>query len=181
MYEGKILFYCNSPPTCEGGQTPICDMRKVYRDLAEYTRLLQPLMENGVRYSRCAVLDACIKYPIRFSFSPRFLPSARSNLQPLYNWQKTFFTEDKKDVGNVLSGLGYEYEWLEGDMLHYWWVMDSLRRHPDTGEMIWSNQSSVNHGSYYTHLPGAELLGYTDQVGNRFLQRMSQSRMFVTP
>ena len=49
-------------------------------------------------------------------------------------------------------------------MLHYWWVMDSLRRHPDTGEMIWSNQSSVNHGSYYTHLPGAELLGYTDQV-----------------
>ena len=148
-------------------------MRKVYRDLAEYTRLLQPLMENGVRYSRCAVLDACIKYPIRFSFSPRFLPSARSNLQPLYNWQKTFFTEDKKDVGNVLSGLGYEYEWLEGDMLHYWWVMDSLRRHPDTGEMIWSNQSSVNHGSYYTHLPGAELLGYTDQVRQIFAKNVA--------
>mgnify|MGYP007015782695 FL=1 len=49
-------------------------------------------------------------------------------------------------------------------MLRYWWGMDSLRRHPDTGEMICSNQSSVNHGSYYTHLPGAELLGYTDQV-----------------
>ena len=63
-------------------------------------------------------------------------------------------------------------------MLHYWWVMDSLRRHPHTGEMIWSSQSSVNHGSYYTHLPGAELLGYSDQVANRFLQEMSQSRMF---
>ena len=90
--KGKILFYCNSPSFCEGGQTPICDMRRVYRDLAEYTRSLQPLMDNGVRYSR-------------------FLPSARSNLQPLYNWQKTFFTEDKEDVGSVLSGLGYEYEW----------------------------------------------------------------------
>ena len=53
-------------------------MRRVFRDLAEYTRSLQPLMDNGVRYSRCALLDACIKYPIRFSFSPRFLPSARS-------------------------------------------------------------------------------------------------------
>ena len=68
-------------------------MRRVFMDLAEYTRSLQPLMDNGVRYSRCALLDACIKYPIRFSFSPRFLPSAaRSNFLPLYNWQKTWFT-----------------------------------------------------------------------------------------
>ena len=66
-------------------------------------------------------------FNIQLSLSPRFLPSARSNLQPLYNWQKTFFTEDKEVVGSVLSGLGYEFEWIEGDMLHYWWVMVSLR------------------------------------------------------
>ena len=47
---GKILFYCNSPSSCDGGQTPICDMRRVYRDLAE--NVLEPLIEKGVRYSR---------------------------------------------------------------------------------------------------------------------------------
>ena len=49
-------------------------MRRVFRNLAEYTRSMQPLMDNGVRYSRCALLDACIKYPIRFSFYPDFSP-----------------------------------------------------------------------------------------------------------
>ena len=99
ILEGTILFYCTP-------LTAYSDMRRVYRGLTEYTSLLQlALMDNGVRYSRCALLDACIKYPIRFSFSPRFLPSARSNLLPLYIWQKTFFTEDKDDVGNILPGL----------------------------------------------------------------------------
>ena len=30
--------------------------------------------------------------------------------------------------------------------------------------MVWCNQASVSHGSYYTSLPDAEALGYTDQV-----------------
>ena len=30
--------------------------------------------------------------------------------------------------------------------------------------MVWCNQASVSHGSYYTSLPDAETLGYTDQV-----------------
>ena len=42
--------------------------------------------------------------------------------------------------------------------------MFSLRRHPASGEMVWCNQASVSHGSYYTSLPDAEALGYTDQV-----------------
>ena len=46
----------------------------------------------------------------------------------------------------------------------YWYTMFSLRRHPASGEMVWCNQASVSHGSYYTSLPDAEALGYTDQV-----------------
>ena len=42
--------------------------------------------------------------------------------------------------------------------------MSRLRRHPASGEMVWCNQASVSHGSYYTSLPDAETLGYTDQV-----------------
>ena len=72
----------------------------------------------------------------------RFLPSSRSQSQSLYNWEKTFYTEDKTEVERTLQGLGYNVEWRRGDILHYWYVMTSIRRHPTTGEMVWCNQVS---------------------------------------
>ena len=44
----------------------------------------------------------------------RSLPSARSSRGALYNWEKTFRTEDKLEVESLLLGLGYEVEWREG-------------------------------------------------------------------
>ena len=126
---GVILFYCSQAPSCGGGQTPICDMRKVYKDLAQDVSVLEPLMDSGVR-------------SVRYS---RFLPSSRSQSQPLYNWEKTFYTEDKMEVERTLEGLGYNVEWRRGDTLHYWYVMTSVRKHPVSGEMVWCNQ--VNFSS----------------------------------
>ena len=100
-------------------------MRKVYRDLAQDENVLEPLMGRGVRYSR-------------------FLPSSRSQSQPLYNWEKTFYTEDKMEVERTLEGLGYNVEWRRGDTLHYWYVMTSIRKHPVSGEMVWCNQVSIS-------------------------------------
>ena len=74
--------------------------------------------------------------------SSRFLPSARSQAKPLYNWEKTFYTEDKKEVETTLEGLGYNVEWRRGGILHYWYVMTSVREHPCSGEMVWCNQVS---------------------------------------
>ena len=70
----------------------------------------------------------------------RCLPSGRSKLKPLYNWEKTFYTESKSEVEAVLAGLGYSVEWRDQDMLHYWYSMTSVRKHPISGEMVWSNQ-----------------------------------------
>ena len=72
----------------------------------------------------------------------RFLPSSRSKSQPLYNWEKTFYTDDKMEVEKTLEGLGYNVEWRKGDTLHYWYVMTSVRKHPVSGEMVWCNQVS---------------------------------------
>jgi len=141
---GKILFYCLSAPSCGGGQTPICDMRKVYSEMIEHRQLLEALLQNGIRYSR-------------------FLPSAQSRHKPLYNWEKTFYTEKQEEVENVLTGLGYNVEWGDDNMLHYWYTMSSIRKHPVTRDMIWSNQASVSHGSYYTNLPNSQQLGYFDE------------------
>ena len=41
---GKIMFYCHHPPLPhEGGQTPICDMRRVYQELTKHP-ILQTLL-----------------------------------------------------------------------------------------------------------------------------------------
>ena len=96
-----ILFYCTSPPTCGGGQTPICDMRKVYTDMEDHRDLLGNILQEGVRYCRS-------------------LPSSRSSRGALYNWEKTFTTENKEEVERLLASLGYEVEWKEEDLLHYW-------------------------------------------------------------
>jgi len=131
---GKIMFYCHqAPQPWEGGQTPICDMRKVYQGLLEHS-LLQPLLDEGLRYYRT-------------------LPSRHSPQGSLYSWEKTFFTEDKASVETTLVGLGYDMEWTEEGSLRYSYLMSSIRSHPRSGEMVWANQSSVSHGTYYLNLP----------------------------
>ena len=120
----KILFYCHSPPSCAGGQTPVCDMRRVYCDMVEHRDHLGTIFNKGVRYSR-------------------FLPSRDSAKGTLYSWEKTFYTADKPEVETLLANLGYNVEWLAGDMLHYWYTMASVRAHPRTGHMVWCNQVTL--------------------------------------
>ena len=131
---GKIMFYCHHAPLPhEGGQTPICDMRKVYQDLTQHP-ILQPLLTEGLRYYRT-------------------LPSRNSSQGSLYSWEKTFFTEDRKSVEKTLTELGYDMEWTREGSLRYSYLMSAVRPHPRSGELVWANQSSVSHGSYYLHLP----------------------------
>eukprot|EP00092_Neocalanus_flemingeri_P035910 GFUD01039099.1.p1 GENE.GFUD01039099.1~~GFUD01039099.1.p1 ORF type:complete len:365 (-),score=111.07 GFUD01039099.1:45-1139(-) len=132
---GRIMFYCHqAPQPWEGGQTPICDMRKVYQELLNHSDILQPLLDEGVRYYRT-------------------LPSRHTSQGALYSWEKTFFTEDKASVESTLVGLGYEMEWTGDGALRYSYLAGCVRHHPRSGEMVWTNQSSVCHGSYYLHLP----------------------------
>jgi len=131
---GKIMFYCHHAPLPhEGGQTPICDMRKVYQDLTKHP-ILQPLLTEGLRYYRT-------------------LPSRHTSQGSLYSWEKTFFTEDRNSVEITLTELGYDMEWTKEGSLRYSYLMSAVRPHPISGEQVWANQSSVSHGSYYLHLP----------------------------
>ena len=59
---GKILFYCSEAPSCGGGQTPICDMRKVYSDIEIHRDSLGHLLDNGVRYCRSVYICTNISH-----------------------------------------------------------------------------------------------------------------------
>ena len=70
---GRIMFYCHQAPKPEeGGQTPVCDMRRVYQKLKDDPQI-STLIDKGLRYYRT-------------------LPSRHSSQGILYSWEKTFFT-----------------------------------------------------------------------------------------
>ena len=98
-------------------------MRKVFDELVKHKSELGAIFEKGVRYSR-------------------YLPSRTSSHGSLYSWEKTFYTDNKEEVEELLMSMNYEVEWLEEDVLHYWWVMPSLRE--IKGEMVWSNQVNTS-------------------------------------
>jgi len=137
----RIMFFCHhAPEPTEGGETPICDMSKVFTTINTDPRLrtlLGGLMQK-MRYSRV-------------------LPSRKSEGGVLYSWEKTFYTENKEEVEVTLSGLGYDCEWEADGSLRYWYEMSTVRKHKETGKDIWCNQASGNHGSYYLSLPGEQL------------------------
>ena len=99
-------------------------MRRVYLDMLEHSDKLGTIFTKRIRYSR-------------------FLPSRISAKGSLYSWEKTFYTESKPEVETLLTDMGYSVEWLDGDLLHYWYTMTSVRAHPRTGDMVWCNQVTL--------------------------------------
>ena len=45
------------------------------------------------------------------------------------------------------------WKWMPGDNLQVWNIMEGFINLPETGEEIFFNQVTANHGSYYTNHP----------------------------
>ena len=112
----RICFYCLQAPTI-GGQTPICDMRDVTKELMEKRDIVGNLIDNGIRYYRT-------------------LPSITTPEGAVYSWEKTFATSDKVKVEEDLSKFGYTSEWTDNNSLKYFYKMTSMKYHPSTNEVV---------------------------------------------
>ena len=84
----------------KGGAVPICNMRKVYKQLKEKGQEgVEDIMENGLRYMRA-------------------LHSRDTPEGALYSWQKTFPGQSRDEVETSLEKLGFDqHEWLESGAL----------------------------------------------------------------
>jgi len=134
----KFFIYCHEAPGVEeGGQTPICDFKKVTEDIIKDRALLGKVMDNGVRYYRT-------------------LHDKNNAAGNIYNWQSSFEGFSKIQVEDKLKQLGYDVEWSSKGSLRYSYVLPALREHPDSGDLIWTNQSSAAHGSYYRSWPSVD-------------------------
>ena len=113
-----------------GGQTPICDMRKVTADLNEKQDIVGNLMEHGIRYYRT-------------------LPSIKTPEGAVYSWEKTFATSDREKVEKDLASFGYTAEWTELNSLKYFYKMTSMKSHPVTNEKVFYRFKQIKHKIFW--------------------------------
>ncbi len=129
VYPSKVLFYCDTPPTC-GGETPIVDVRQYAQRIDPALR--QKVQQTGIKYLR-------------------HLPHCRA--EAFASWQQTFYTDDKQDVKRFMDERGYDFHWDQDDNLTYSYVRPATVTHPKTGEAVWFNQLVSHHASYFYGYP----------------------------
>ncbi len=116
----KQLFYCYTPAK-SGGQTPIADCRRIYRDLTESDK---QYFVNGLTYVRN------FKHGIDVP------------------WQEFFKTNDRKKVAAYCIEHEMEFDWKSDEELTISHKSLGITRHPVTGEMIFFNQFQLYHPTF---------------------------------
>lgn len=122
----RLFFYCHTAPKF-GGETPICDFRKVYAELNPEVR--QAFEQKGVKH-------------IRNYASPS--GKGTSGFQ-LKSWVEMFQTTDKNIVEQKCKENDIIFEWKEHDGLRLINEGSGFKTHPITGEKAWFNHTQVFH------------------------------------
>jgi hypothetical protein len=121
----KVLFFCLTSPG-QGGQTPLVDMRRVYRALDPALR--RAFEERGIRQIRT-------------------LPRRRSPFT-VKTWPEMFETDDRAAVESLCRSEGSEFAWRRDGSLCLIRRAPGIIRHPKTREPVWFNQANVFHDSW---------------------------------
>lgn len=114
----KLFFCCLTAPS-KGGETPLADVRNVYKRIDP--EIIQKFYDKGMMLVR--------------------------NLNSGFGltWQETFQTEDKLEVEEYCKQNQIEIEWKEGDHLRTRQIRPAIRKHPRTGEFCWFNHAAFYH------------------------------------
>ncbi len=114
----KQFFSCQLVAE-QGGETPIVDCRRLYRQLSP--AVAARLTEHGLLYLRNFIegLDVA--------------------------WQDFFKTDDKAEVEAHLTRLGTEFAWTGENSLRLRQRARAIARHPRTGELVFFNQIQLHH------------------------------------
>ncbi|GIW41783.1 MAG: taurine dioxygenase [Candidatus Binatia bacterium] len=123
----RVFFSCLEEPEEGSGETPLCDFRKVWRDLDPAVR--RRFEEGGIRI-------------VRNYSGPR---SKGFDFWKLKRWDEMFLTTDKSVVEAKCREHGFEVTWLPNDGLRLVHTQPVFRDHPRTGERVWHNHTQVFH------------------------------------
>lgn len=123
----KLFFYCNIEPK-EGGETPLVDFRKVYRDMDPAIR--KEFEERGIKN-------------VRNYNGPE--NKTKFDLWKLKRWDEMFQTTDKDKIAEVCKDYGLDAQWKNSDRLVLINDQEAVAKHPITGETVWYNHLQVFH------------------------------------
>lgn len=124
----RLFFYCNIEPEY-GGETPICDFRKVYNDLDPKIR--SEFEQKGIKH-------------IRNYASPK---NTKKDAFELKKWSEMFLTDDKTLIEKKCAEHDIICEWKKDDGLRLINKNAGIKTHPKTGEKTWFNHTQVYHVS----------------------------------
>ena len=122
-----LFFYCHVEPEY-GGETPLCNFRKVYEQ-----------MDPKIR----AEFDSKGLLTVR-NYSG-LENNSKFNLFELKKWNELFGTTDKAEVERQCKEQQMEFEWLDGDKLRILHRTPAAINHPLTKEKVWFNHIQVFH------------------------------------
>lgn len=126
----RLFFACLVAPTGGGGETPLCDFRRVAAQLDP------------------AVLDRFVRGKIRLIRNYNGPGGGkRLDLWKLKRWDEMFLTTDRAVVEAKCAAQGFRVTWGAGDRLRLVSDHEVLRAHPDTGEPVWFNHVQVFHAA----------------------------------
>ena len=125
----RLFFSCLVAPRGPGGETPLCDFRRVAAQLDP------------------AVLDRFVRGKIRLIRNYEGPGGAGSDLWKLKRWDEMFLTTDRAVVEAKCAAQGFRVTWGPGDRLRLISDHEVLRAHPDTGEPVWFNHVQVFHAA----------------------------------
>jgi len=124
----RVFFCCLLEPQPGGGETPLVDFRKVWRDLDPAVR--QRFTDGGIRI-------------VRNYAGPG--GGSRFDLWKLKRWDEMFLTTDRAVVEAKCREQGFEPIWTEGGGLRLISTQPVFRDHPVTGERVWHNHTTTFH------------------------------------
>jgi alpha-ketoglutarate-dependent taurine dioxygenase len=116
----RILFCCGQPSETQG-ETPIADVRRVWRRLSE---------------------------PVRRGFAERGWMLVRNFGDGLgLKWETSFRVSTREELEAYCRRSHISYEWKGEERLRTRQVRPAVRRHPETGEEVWFNHVAFWHVS----------------------------------
>lgn len=122
----KLMFFCHVAPGF-GGETPICDFRKVAKSLRPDIR--DVFEKRGIRV-------------IRNYAGPGQKSKGAFQLKP---WEDMFQTTDRKIVEAKCAENNIHVEWHANNSLRLISEHTAFKKHPQTGENAWFNHLQVFH------------------------------------
>jgi alpha-ketoglutarate-dependent taurine dioxygenase len=118
----RLLWMYSHVAAEEGGETPICDARKVHDLISPGTRQ-RFLDKNGVMYVR----------------------NFRKGID--LPWQEVYDVTTEAELERYCKAHRIAFEWREGGVLRTRAVAQAVARHPETGDTAWFNQAHLFHVS----------------------------------